>query len=376
VVIAIIGVLIALLLPAVQAAREAARRMQCSNHMKQYVLALHNYHDVHTALPFWHPRYYPAGVPHQSSGGAVTLSMISVNVAVLPFIEQGARYDTWVGVGRPGAHFESNETVDAAGFIQPISVFLCPSDAYASRNTLSPYPSGQSGPIRGAHRCSIMTNRGDVAFNNRHYVSTPADYDPARQRGVIFHRISSSFADITDGLSNTMAISESIVSQGTSIGSSTYNWRADYTFEGGIRLVSNDNLHTDPIANCLTGGVSTSIKGKINNPAVNNFRGMFFTDGTPGVTGVTTILPPNTLSCGRSNGTADWGIWTATSFHTGGVNTGVTDGSTRFISDTINCRDNNIPLPTSTASDVNGPSPYGIWGNFGSRNSGVANALP
>ncbi|MCL2117614.1 MAG: DUF1559 domain-containing protein, partial [Planctomycetaceae bacterium] len=85
VVIAIIGILIALLLPAVQAAREAARRMQCSNHLKQITLALHNYHDAHKTLP--------AGC-----GGpllAWDMNLLGTLWAILPFIEQGQRYEDW-----------------------------------------------------------------------------------------------------------------------------------------------------------------------------------------------------------------------------------------------------------------------------------------
>src|SRR5437588_7969628 len=90
VVIAIIGVLVALLLPAVQAAREAARRMQCSNHMKQLGLALQNYHDVFQSLPYGARARFvnissttPKGV-----NGATQNWGPSWYVSILPFCEQ------------------------------------------------------------------------------------------------------------------------------------------------------------------------------------------------------------------------------------------------------------------------------------------------
>ena len=85
VVIAIIGILVALLLPAVQAAREAARRMSCSNNVKQLALAMHNYHDVHKALPFGHLyRGIHDGNLTDATGG----SGFGWGYSILPFIEQ------------------------------------------------------------------------------------------------------------------------------------------------------------------------------------------------------------------------------------------------------------------------------------------------
>ena len=89
VVIAIIGVLVSLLLPAVQQAREAARRMQCTNNMKQLGLALHNYHDTFKTFPRT-PWWYNGGGGNQSTE---FFSGFSWRTMILPFIEQGALHD-------------------------------------------------------------------------------------------------------------------------------------------------------------------------------------------------------------------------------------------------------------------------------------------
>ena len=80
--IAIIGVLVALLLPAVQAAREAARRTQCNNNLKQFGLALHNYHGTHKEFPPGSDRDLSKGTPNFQDG------RFSLHVRLLPFMEQ------------------------------------------------------------------------------------------------------------------------------------------------------------------------------------------------------------------------------------------------------------------------------------------------
>src|SRR4026208_1947602 len=89
VVIAIIGVLVSLLLPAVQMARESARRMKCSNQMKQFGIAMHNYVDIHQSFPIGHMfRGIFDGNPNDAQGG----SGFGWGSAILPYIEQNALY--------------------------------------------------------------------------------------------------------------------------------------------------------------------------------------------------------------------------------------------------------------------------------------------
>lgn len=165
----ILGLLIALLLPATQSARESARRMSCSNNLKQIGLALHNYHDVYKAFP---PAVIgPANVPRDRQ--------FSWIVAILPFIEQQSLYDA-LRLDLPWDHPHN-----AAVLQMSMSVLFCPSN-------LSP-PATQEGFAKTSY----------VAVTGADWTDGPGDL-----RGIIGWDKGLSMSDITDGVSNTIMVAE------------------------------------------------------------------------------------------------------------------------------------------------------------------------
>ena len=111
VVIAVIGILIGLLLPAVQKAREAANRLSCANNLKQISLAMHHYHVDYGKLP---PRARLAGPSDANNGAGATWAVL-----IMPYLEQDNLYNQWNLSGR---YYDQNETARRAS----VRIYFCP----------------------------------------------------------------------------------------------------------------------------------------------------------------------------------------------------------------------------------------------------------
>jgi prepilin-type N-terminal cleavage/methylation domain-containing protein/prepilin-type processing-associated H-X9-DG protein len=206
VVIAIIGILIALLLPAVQAAREAARRMQCSNNLKQIGLAIHNYESAQKCMPVCWTYYlgYPSDPAKRRSW----------TVMLLPYLEQSAIYnnmDLSKTALDSSTNTGTNPPVSNLSLIQQnLELVLCPSDGKA-RTPLA--RTDAAGGIVLA-LTSYAANVGDHFNDHDEGNGYPprygnGSYDASTSRGVISrYGYSATFAEITDGLSNTFAVGE------------------------------------------------------------------------------------------------------------------------------------------------------------------------
>ncbi|MDR1385232.1 MAG: DUF1559 domain-containing protein [Planctomycetaceae bacterium] len=304
VVIAIIGILIALLLPAVQAAREAARRMQCSNNLKQLGLAVHNYHDTNTSLP-------PVGAPVTitASNAGTYRDAPSWVQRLFPFMELQPQYDVLLSAFNPSGTVWSRgvnpiraaNAQCAALYDTKINAFQCPTHG----GTFLNYTSVLTGYNRW-YLC-YLANAGPNRYND-----TSITVDGITYRGAPFDwgGNGEQFGRITDGLSNTLFFAEvtpPLESNGTYTSYADGNGNDGFGFTGLATPNTDKNVGDGIYDHIYAAG--TGWTGKVGRGGKAD--------------------APNGVSQHYEQ------AMTARSFHTGGVNVALGDGSVQFVSDTI-----------------------------------------
>lgn len=308
VVIAIIATLVAILLPAVQQAREAARRSTCKNNLKQIGLAMHNYADVH--------RQFPIGTINQgtaASGGVVGGGAWNWSVMLFPFMEMDSVYDA-LKVGQVSSTpTENGRLIDQIRFADFLAI--SPAREVQQKQLLqSHYPAWRCPSDAGSqfdyNADFTLRERGSSTYNravslSNYVLSNSATHFRKRKEdavgGIPYDGMGApagnrSFSDISDGLSNTIMIGERAWE--ISIGSGPKKCQAANLF--GSRGNTEDGLFI--------------FRTELANP------GYFFFGNNHGIN--------STVAC--NSGLA--------SRHKGGVNVLMGDGSVRFISETIDHR--------------------------------------
>jgi prepilin-type N-terminal cleavage/methylation domain-containing protein/prepilin-type processing-associated H-X9-DG protein len=304
VVIAIIGVLIALLLPAVQAAREAARRAKCTNNLKQIGIALHNYVTVNNVLP-------PTTIVLFSSPTATTPYFTcewGVIARIAPYLELGPLYSSMnfdYSYDRP-----PNTTICGL----TVGTVICPSEP----------------------RSNPVVEVGNFWEGVSSYGNISGDWYVWQNGGPINRmafspNYSKAFAEFTDGLSNTMIFSETQVDHAqlkncTSFGSLTPTGFPDttqspamiQTLAPGCARVASSSHQKWANGNTVASAVTTAMTP----------NSKVFLQGDPN--------PYDIVTTGETSGGPVFAAVTADSYHPGGVNALLGDGSVRFLKDSIN----------------------------------------
>jgi prepilin-type N-terminal cleavage/methylation domain-containing protein/prepilin-type processing-associated H-X9-DG protein len=323
VVIAIIAILIALLLPAVQQAREAARRTQCKNNLKQVGLALHNYESTFTILP-------QGSFQGAVANGPTISSTASCQAMILPYFEATAQYNLFdfnVNINSSVSNWQARQ--------QNLPVYQCPSEKNSSKfvNSVCATPAANGGGNPGCGQTNYQYSMG----NNANYNPTSA----GNQKGPFARGYGARFRDITDGLSNSAMFAETKL--GPSTGTSQYLVSVgDPDYYAGHTLLTFGTWDTGVAGfatrypGTLGGDVEMVPECDTPTPQDLQYYGKQYYRASLFPTSYTHTLTPNSRrrNCIRSVG-LDRMHTAARSYHTGGAQYVLCDGSVKFASDSV-----------------------------------------
>ncbi len=372
-------IVLAILFPAVEAGREAARRMSCSNNFKQIGLGFHNYHATYDQLP---PGCGGTG-PTPDNDDLSNQRRLSALVPIVPYLESSP---LWSQISNPyetgdksapeypddeGKHVKGNlHDRDQLDEMSTAPGPLVNDDGENYLPSMGPapwranvYPPWQKGmwcyrcPSDAVERPSKHAGLTNYALCYGDGIDKVGESEVSiSQRGVFANGRARRFDDITDGMSNTMMMAEVNTFDGTrhATGSIAANI-------SGLKDNPSKCLATiDQYGNYRTG---TTLR---MTPDGQASRGGNWADGAILWSGITTVLPPNSPSCDTSIDILLEGVFSAASHHAGGCHVLMADGAVKFITDSIDTGDLTRPSvypgsPTPAGVD----SPYGVWGAVG-----------
>ena len=297
VVIAIIAVLIALLLPAVQAAREAARRMQCVNNLKQIGIALHTYEGSNGLFPPGRTNY-----PHLWSSLA----------QLLPSMEGSTLFNA-INYNFPSEANDAPYPANTTAETPAINTFLCPSDGVTQVSTFF-----------GATNYVSCAGTGTLNNGNFNVVAGAALPD-----GVFYNTSNTHIADVTDGLSGTVAFSETVKGNGQTNGSTLTDSRRQFA------LFNTSGYLTGSLPASAFLLPSTSVAACAKPDVWANDRGREWSRGSFIMASYNHFYTPNSSYPDCTDAGRNAAVIAARSLHPGGVNTLFCDGHIQFAKNSV-----------------------------------------
>ena len=357
-VIAIIGILIALLLPAVQAARKAARRMECTNKLKQLGIAIHNYIDSNSSLP----AAQSPGLSKRTGG------RYSVFFTLLPYLEQQAAFDGYMADAQKWQKADPSKSI--ASWEAGSSTYQAIYNLYRTNLPAMFCPSKPNLPAMGI---TGNVGKSNYAFCTGDWADSSGS--DGNSRGVLpAIKIWNNLEYIVDGTSNTIVFGERAIG-----GARVRKVKGALAYVPAALLNANwPSKETYlSVSGCLSAQVGNEVSSIITDGDLDqeSCGNSMWIDGTTVRNGFSTILPPNVIACSQKDSGVirehSRALIPPSSYHSGGANCCLMDGSIKYVSDTIDCKRSG---GTDYCTRL-GLSPFGVWGAMGSVAGGETESL-